>query len=73
MGTTQEWAMEDLQRARRYSTGRERVHIERNIQRTMVSQSWERDDSNRGRNRELEVQRFQDARYDAAVKFDKSA
>ena len=39
MGITQEWAMEDLQRSRRYATGRERVDIERNIQRTMVSQS----------------------------------
>ena len=70
MGINQQWAMEDLQRARRYSTGRERVDIERNIQRTMLTQGWERDDSNRGRNRELEVQRFQDQRYDAAVKFE---
>ena len=41
-----------------------------NIQRTMVSQGWERDDANRGRSREQEVQRFQDQRYEAAVQFE---
>jgi hypothetical protein len=69
-GVTQQWQMEDLQRSRRYSTGRQRVEIERQIERTQLTQGWERDDQSRGRNRELETQRYQDARYEAAVAFE---
>ena len=69
-GVTQQWQMEDLQRSRRYSTGRQRVEIERQIERTQLTQGWERDDQSRGRNRELETQRYQDQRYEAAVAFE---
>jgi hypothetical protein len=62
--------MEDLQRSRRYSTGRQRQEIERQIERTQLTQGWERDDTSRGRNRELETQRYQDQRYEAAVAFE---
>jgi hypothetical protein len=69
-GITQAWAMEDLQRARRYATGRQRAEIERQIERTQITQGWEQDDQGRSRDRELEVQRYQDQRYEAAVSFE---
>jgi hypothetical protein len=46
------------------------MQIERQIERTQITQGWEQDDQGRGRDRELEVQRYQDQRYEAAVAFE---
>lgn len=70
MGIQQQWAQEDVDRAIRYSSGRERQQLLRQRDRMQVTQGWERDDSQRNRKRQEELWRREDERYSNAVKYE---
>lgn len=67
IGITNQWAQEDITRAIRYSTGRERVQLMRQRERMTIQQGWEGEDRNRSQDRQRQQWRYEDERYEKAI------
>lgn len=70
VGITNQWAQEDIGRAIRYSTGRERVQLMRQRERMTIQQGWEGEDRGRSQSRQREQWRYEDERYSKAVEYE---
>lgn len=70
VGITNQWAQEDVARAIRYSTGRERIQLMRQRDRMTLQQGWEQEDRSRNQDRQRQQWRYEDDRYSKAVEYE---